>query len=112
MSVRYNQLKSSSDFGATSSLNSIGYSNNGFSRNNDIYSITGELNSNFSKQVSNRFFASYTSLPDYREYFGKLFPTVTINDNGKIYVLGSNFAARDNRVDQKYYSFRMILILL
>lgn len=101
MSVRYNQLNASSSFGATSALNSIGFSNNGYSRNNDIYSITGEINSSITNKINNRFFASYTSLPDYRKYFGELFPIVTINDNGKTYQLGTNNAARGNRVEQK-----------
>jgi hypothetical protein len=100
-SLRYNQLTSSSSFGATSSLNAIGYSNNGFSRVNDVYSITGELNSILSNKSGNRFFASYTSLPDYRGYFGSLFPMVNIIDNGKTYTFGTNNAARSNRVDQK-----------
>ena len=100
-SLRYNQLTSSSSFGATSSLNAIGYSNNGFIRNNNVYSITGELNSTLSNRSGNRFFASYTSLPDYRAWFGSLFPIVNINDNGKTYTFGTNNAARDNRVDSK-----------
>lgn len=106
MSIRYNQLKSNSSFGATSALNSIGFSKNGYSRNNDVYSITGELNSTISKSVNNRFFASYTSLPDYRKYFSDLFPIVTINDNGKTYQLGTNNAARNNRVEQKITQFQ------
>jgi hypothetical protein len=100
-SLRYNQLTSSSSFGATSSLNAIGYSNNGFSRNNNIYSITGELSSILSNRASNRFFVSYTSLPDYRNYFGTLFPVVNITDNGKTYTFGTNNAARNNSVEQK-----------
>lgn len=100
-SIRYNQLNSFSNFAATSSLNAIGFSNNGYSRNNDIFSITGELNSNFNSKVSNRLFASYTSLPDYRNYLGTLFPIVNINDNGKTYTFGTNNAARENTVGQK-----------
>lgn len=101
MSIRYNQLLAKSEFGATSALSSIGYSNNGYSRNNDIYSITGELNSTINPRVTNRLFVSYTSLPDYREYFGDLFPRVIINDEGNTYTFGTDFAARGNRVTQR-----------
>lgn len=101
MSVRYNQLNASTSFGATNNLTTMGFSNNGFSRNNDIYSITGELNTTFNNKISNRIFASYNSMPDYRKYFGDLFPQVSISDNGNTYIFGTNPAGRDNRVDQK-----------
>lgn len=105
-SLRYNQLNSYSSFAASSSLNTIGYSNNGFKRSNDVYSITGELNTTFTARSGNRFFASYTSMPDYRDYFGSLFPVVNINDNGKTYSFGSNNAARDNRIDQRIFQIQ------
>lgn len=100
VSIRYNQLNASATFGATSTLSAIGFNNNGYIRYNDIYSITGEWNSTISNKISNRFFSSYTSQPDYRGYFGDLFPTVNINDNGNTYTFGTNFAALDNHVSQ------------
>ncbi|MEC3874217.1 TonB-dependent receptor [Chryseobacterium salviniae] len=100
-SLRYNQLNSSSDFGSTSTLNAVGFSNNGYQRFNEIYSITGELNSNISDKITNRAFISYTSMPDYRKYLGDIFPLVTINDKGKTYTFGTNNAARGNTIEQK-----------
>jgi len=106
LSVRYNQLTASNVQGAISTISSAGFSNNGFLRHNDIYSITGELNSNLSNKISNRVFASYNSLPDYRQPLGDITPYVMISDNGKTYQFGTSNAAVDNNVVQHIFQLQ------
>ncbi len=104
--IRYNQLNAVSTFPSVSNINAIGFSNNGYTRNNEVYSLTAELNSRLSEKVSNRLFSSYNSLPDYRQYLGTLFPLVNIMDNGNTYRFGVDPAARDNRVGQKTFQLQ------
>ncbi|WP_131538811.1 TonB-dependent receptor [Pedobacter nototheniae] len=100
-SLRYNQLNSDASLGGTNSKNTINFGNSRYKRNNNIYSITGELNSRLSDRSSNRIFASFTSLPDYRTYLGTPFPFVSINDNNNVYNFGTDRATKDNRVAQQ-----------
>lgn len=105
-SVRYNQLSASNAQGAISTITSTGFSNNGWLRHNNIYSITGELNSNLSNKINNRIFASYNSLPDYRIHSGSLFPFVNISDNGKTYQFGTSTSAVDNNIVQHIFQLQ------
>ncbi len=106
LSVRYNQLTASTTVGGVSTISTTGFSNNGYLRYNNIYSITGELNSNISNKISNRVFASYNSLPDYRQPWGDITPYVTISDNGKTYQFGTNNAAVGNNVVQHIFQLQ------
>lgn len=106
LSVRYNQLTASTLAGGASTVSTTGFSNNGYPRYNDVYSITGELNSTITDKISNRVFASYNNLPDVRAPLGSLFPYVVVNDNGKTYQFGTNFAAVENKVAQHIFQLQ------
>lgn len=103
-SIRYSQLNSSLshvdvNFGSTN----VNFENFGWKRNLDTYSIVGELNSTLHDNLTNRFFVSYNSLPEYRTpQSGQTAPFTIINDNGLSYTLGTHPAALGNRVEQKF----------
>ena len=58
------------------------FSNNMFSKQNNIWSIAGELNSRFSNVVSNRLIATYTNINDQRGSNSSLFPHIDIMTDG------------------------------
>jgi hypothetical protein len=71
---------------ARMSANSIAFSNNFYGMENTVRSITGELNSNFSSNVSNQFYATYTHIRDGRTSDSDLFPHVDIWKDGDAYM--------------------------
>ena len=101
--VRYSQLTSSItqvDAGFTNTQ--VSFENFGWSRNLDTKSIVGELNSTFGDNVTNRFFISYNSQPEFRvPQGGQIAPFTQINDDGLRYTFGTHPAALGNRVTQK-----------
>ncbi len=106
MSVRYNQLNAKSLNGSLSDASKARFSDLLYWRNNDIYSITSELNTKLNDKVSNKFFISYNSMPDYRKQYGELFPNVTITNNGANIIFGTDKAAYNNRVEQKIFQMQ------
>lgn len=106
MSVRYNQLNAKSLNGSLSGRTNARFSDLLYWRNNDIYSITTELNSKLNDKLSNKFFISYNSMPDYRKQYAGLFPQVTITNNGANIIFGTDKAAYNNRVDQKIFQLQ------
>lgn len=101
--VRYNQLNAKSLGGTMSTATAAKFSDLLYWRNNDIYNITGELNSKLSQSLNNKVFISYNSMPDYREPYSSLFPNVTITNNGSNIIFGTDKAAYQNRVSQKIF---------
>ena len=98
--VRYNQVVSANDVltNATSapsgltrsnysriSEKSIAFTNAGYGFENTVRSITGELNSTFGGQFSNKFLTTYTMIRDKRTSPSSLFPFVDIWEGGDPY---------------------------
>ena len=107
LSVRYNQLNAKSLNGNLGTITSGRFDGLLYNRNNEIYSITGELNSKINNNLSNRLFAAFNSMPDYRSPYGShIFPLVNITDNGSTIAFGTDAAANDNRVEQKIYQLQ------
>lgn len=103
LTIRYNQLNAKSLNGTLSTANTAKFSDLLYWRNNDIYSITGELNSKLNQALSNKVFVSYNSMPDYRKPYGEIFPNITITNNGANISFGTDKAAYNNRVSQKNF---------
>ena len=61
-----------------SSEQSHPFSNNMYSENNKVMTVSAELNSRFSEMVANRFLATYTNIDDQRGSNSALFPHVDI----------------------------------
>ena len=88
LSVRFNYLRSSRD-ALPSTSNSAGnsrfpsltcmvFSNNGYTINNDIYSLIGELNTVISNTASNNLTVGYSAFRDYRSSNSSVFPMTDI----------------------------------
>lgn len=107
-SIRYNQLTAKSLNGNTGpNISTLNFASRLYNRNNEIYGISAELNSELSAKLSNRFIASYTSIPDYRSpYIDHIFPAVKITHNGNTISFGTDGAAYQNRVDQKIFQIQ------
>ncbi len=63
------------------SNNSMSFANSNYAFKNIVKSGTVELNSRFSKKISNQFLATYTQIRSTRTYNGGIFPTVDILNN-------------------------------
>lgn len=102
--LRYSQLTSSlTHVDAGFSSTRVSLENFGWSRNLDIRSVVGEINSALSDNVTNRFFISYNSQPEFREpQNGRVAPFTQINDNGLRFTFGTHPAALENRVNQRF----------
>jgi hypothetical protein len=68
------------------SSQSLAFSNSFYGFENTVRSITGELNSTFLTNISNKFLASYTHIQDSRTSPSKLFPFVDIWEGGDQYM--------------------------
>lgn len=96
--VRYNDVKSTNDQSVNNNsapnprgdsrigLQSMAFSNSNYNFTNYVRSITGELNSKFSNNVSNKLLASYTHIQDTRGSNSDPFPFVDIYKDGKQYM--------------------------
>ncbi|MDF7813727.1 carboxypeptidase regulatory-like domain-containing protein [Hymenobacter sp. YC55] len=116
-SLRYNYLKSYREQGphpiaiAPSSrvqgVNTLQYSNSGYTINNDLNSVVGELNSRFGEKFSNKAQLSFSAFRDYRELpNAPLFPMLDITRNGTTYVtVGTEQFSAENRLDQNILQF-------
>ncbi|HPG99239.1 MAG TPA: carboxypeptidase regulatory-like domain-containing protein [Tenuifilaceae bacterium] len=68
------------------SSQSLAFSNSFYGFENTVRSITGELNSTFLTNISNKFLGSYTHIQDSRTSPSKLFPFVDIWEDGDQYM--------------------------
>ncbi len=117
--IRYNQMNGTSEQGTNNnsgpnprssanriSSESIAFENANFSFKNKVYSLTAELNSNFSSKISNQFLATYSRIQDTRETPGALFPFVDIWQGGKNYMsFGTELFSYNNDVINNNFSF-------
>lgn len=116
--VRMNTVKSNNDVqvNANSSpnprgdnrlgINSMAFSNSNYKIKNIVTSLTGELNSTFSSNVSNKLLATYTNIRDTREALGDPFPFVDIYKDGKQYMtFGTELFTPGNDVKNNVLSF-------
>jgi len=87
------------------SSQSLAFSNAFYGFQNTVRSITGELNSNFSSKISNKFLASYTFIQDTRTSNSELFPFVDIWEGGDQYMsFGYELFSFNNDVTNKTLS--------
>jgi len=94
-SIRYNYLRSFRDVpvsnsggfnGRRDNLFAMTFQNSNYIINNDIYSVVGELNSNFGSKYSNKIIAGFTANRDYRSSNSSVFPLVDILSGGRNYI--------------------------
>ncbi|AHJ98645.1 hypothetical protein Hsw_3050 [Hymenobacter swuensis DY53] len=116
-SLRYNYLSSFREQGphpiaiAPSSrvqgVNTLQYSNSGYTINNNLNSVVGELNSRIGEKFSNKAQLSFSAFRDFRELpDAKLFPQIDITKNGTTYVsVGTEQFSAENRLDQNITQF-------
>ncbi|UOG73711.1 carboxypeptidase regulatory-like domain-containing protein [Hymenobacter tibetensis] len=116
-SLRYNYLKSYREQGphpiaiAPSSrvqgVNTLQYSNSGYTIHNNLNSLVGELNSRIGEKFSNKAQLSFSAFRDYRELpSNKLFPMIDLTRNGTTYVsVGTEQFSAENRLDQNITQF-------
>ncbi|MGE8428294.1 MAG: TonB-dependent receptor [Sphingobacterium sp.] len=113
--LRYNHLDSyrdinpspsNSNSGRGPSLNSMIFSNLRYRQNNNINSITAELNSTFNSKYANQIQVVYSAFRDYRDPMGTAFPTVDIeNGNGANYIsFGQEPFSGLNKLNQNLFS--------
>ena len=112
-SIRYNYLKSYREQGphpiaiAPSSrvpgVNTLQFGNSGYTINNNLNSVVGELNSTFGNgKFSNKAQASFSAFRDFRELpTGKFFPQIDITQGGTTYTtVGTEQFSANNVLDQ------------
>ncbi|MBC6698420.1 TonB-dependent receptor [Hymenobacter puniceus] len=116
-SLRYNYLKSYREQGphpiaiAPSSrvqgVNTLQYSNSGYTINNNLNSVVGELNSRFGERLSNKAQLSFSAFRDFRDLpEAKLFPQLDITKNGTTYVsVGTEQFSANNILNQNITQF-------
>lgn len=125
LSVRYNQVVGKNDAIANGnsgpnprssfqrvSENSITFENGNYGFENIVRSVSAELNSNFSSQLSNQFLATYSRIQDKRSTpSDHLFPYVDIWDGGRgtgnnnYMSFGTELFSYNNDVVNDNYSF-------
>jgi len=113
--LRYNHLDSYRDINPSGSNSRTGrgpsttsmiFSNLRYRQNNNINSITAELNSTFNSKYANQIQVVYSAFRDFRDPKGSLFPTVDIeNGSGANYIsFGSEPFSILNKLDQNLFS--------
>ncbi len=117
LTLRYNGVQSknddlvnSSSFGGYRDSRvgdaSMAFENSNFKYKNKVMSVVGELNSQFTPFIFNKFLATYSYVNDTREIYGSPFPFVDIDKNGKQYMsFGSEIFTPGNDVTSKVLSF-------
>ncbi len=113
LAIRYNHTlnrywsapnKTSMDGGsrlasARMSKNSMSYANSMYSQDNLVNSVSLDLNSNFSDNLSNQFLVTYSQLNDVRGSSSDLFPFIDIKKDGDNYLsLGYELFTLNNGV--------------
>lgn len=107
LSIRYNQLNAKSLNGNLGNVTTGRFDGLLYNRENQVYSITGELNSTITSKLSNRLFTAYNSMPDFRSPYERgVFPYISITEAGSTIQLGTDQAANENRVDQKVFQLQ------
>ena len=99
LTVRYNHTKNTNNIGPNGksapnpraasnriSEQSMAFSNNCYTMDNTVQSITGELNSRFNNNISNQILATYTKIEDLRGSSSSPFPHVDIWKDGDIFM--------------------------
>jgi len=116
-SLRYNYLKSYREQGphpiaiAPSSrvqgVNTLQFSNSGYTINNNLNSLVGELNSRIGEKFSNKAQLSFSAFRDFRELpSSTFFPFIDITKNGSTYVsVGTEQFSANNKLDQNITQF-------
>lgn len=96
--VRFNDVKSTNDQSVNAnsapnerssnrySTDAMSFNNSNYNFTNYVRSITGEINSKFGSNISNKLLASYTHIQDTRGSDSDLFPFVDIYKDGKQYM--------------------------
>lgn len=116
--VRFNSVESKNDIQVNSNsapnprgdsrfgVQSMAFSNSNYKLKNIVTSFTGELNSTFSSNVSNKLLATYTHIRDTREGLGSPFPFVDIYKDGRQYMsFGTELFTPGNDVENNVLSF-------
>ena len=87
-------------------INSMAFSNSNYKMNDIVTSVTGELNSTFTSNLSNKLLATYTHIQDKRQQLGDPFPFVDIYNGGKQYMsFGTELFTPNNNVVNNVLSF-------
>lgn len=118
LSVRYNFLDAERDLppnpfaisfnnsGRGPNQNSLPFQNAGYTINNEINSIVGELNSRFGNKFSNKLLIGFTAFRDFRTPFSEPFPTIEIGQDGTTFTtLGHEPFSINNVLDQDVWQF-------
>lgn len=88
------------------SIESMAFSNSNYKLKNVVSSLTGELNSTFTSNISNKLLATYTHIQDTRSQLGDPFPFVDIYKDGKQYMsFGTELFTPNNNVVNNVLSF-------
>ncbi|WP_161964052.1 TonB-dependent receptor [Chitinophaga flava] len=104
LTIRHNYLDAN-DQNTSRGPSTAAFFNNYYSFPSKSNSSVVELNSNFSNKLSNELRVGYNNVKDRRSYLGQPFPTVVINDNGRVINLGSEFSSTANALDQSIWTF-------
>jgi Carboxypeptidase regulatory-like domain len=118
-SLRYNYLKSYREQGPhpnaispnsstrVQGVSVLQYANSGYTINNNLNSVVGELNSRFGERLSNKAQLSFSAFRDFRELpEARLFPQIDITRDGRTYVsVGTEQFSAENRLDQNITQF-------
>ncbi|WP_293897487.1 TonB-dependent receptor [Sphingobacterium sp. UBA5670] len=113
--LRYNHLDSYRDINPSGSNSNRGrgpsttsmiFSNLRYRQNNNINSITAELNSTFNSKYANQIQVVYSAFRDFRDPLGTAFPTVDIeNGSGSNYIsFGQEPFSGLNKLNQNLFS--------
>ena len=87
-------------------IQSMAFENSNYKLKNVVYSLTGELNSTFNSNISNKLLATYTHIQDTRSQLGDPFPFVDIYKDGKQYMtFGTELFTPNNNVVNNVMSF-------
>jgi hypothetical protein len=101
LTIRHSYVHGSNDL-ISRSANSITFSNGGYSFVNTTNSTVLELNSSFSSNASNVLRVVYNSIRDFRKT--PFFPTLTIQNAGLTYNLGSDNSSQVNSLNQDNFT--------
>lgn len=87
-------------------INSMAFSNSNYKMEDIVTSLTGELNTTFTSNLSNKLLATYTHIQDKRQPLGTPFPFVDIYNGGKQYMsFGTELFTPNNNVVNNVLSF-------
>lgn len=115
--IRYNDVKSTNDQSVNAnsapstrssnriSTDAMSFSNSNYNFTNYVRSLTGEINSKFGTNISNKLLVSYTHIQDTRGSDSDLFPFVDIYKDGKQYMnFGYELFTYNNDVENNTFN--------